>query len=117
MTPDATGNWSFTQPSFLADGTYAVYAIAFNTSQGLQSGPSNTNTFTVDTTPPAAPVVVAPANGAVTTNNQPTYSGTAEPGSTVTVIVDGSAVGTTLANAVGNWSFTPTRRWPMACTR
>ncbi len=108
VTPDASGNWTFTQPTGLADGSHAVYAIAINTSQSLQSGPSNTNTFTVDTVPPAAPVVIAPANGSTTNDNTPTYSGTAEANSTVTVIVDGAVVGTTTANASGAWSFTPT---------
>ncbi|MFL5345808.1 MAG: adventurous gliding motility protein AgmC [Hyalangium sp.] len=105
VTPDAAGNWSFTQPTALADGTHSVYAIAINSP--LQSGPSNTNTFKVDTVPPAAPVVLAPANGSTTSNNKPTYSGTAEAGSTVTVYVDGVVVGTTTANASGAWSFTP----------
>ncbi len=70
-----------------------MYAVAVNTAQGAAERPSNTNTFTVDLTPPPAPVVVTPANGSVTSDNTPTYSGTAEPGSTVTVIVDGTRWG------------------------
>ena len=35
-----------------------MYAVAVNTGLGLQSPPSPTNTFFVDITPPAAPVVV-----------------------------------------------------------
>ena len=104
VTPDAEGNWSFPQPTNLSEGLHSVYAVAINIAQGLQSAPSNTNTFRVDTTPPAAPVVITPANGSIT-NNLPTYSGTAEPGSTVTVIVDGTVVGTTTADGAGNWSL------------
>ncbi|WP_044195337.1 adventurous gliding motility protein AgmC, partial [Hyalangium minutum] len=104
VAPDSAGNWSFTQPTNLTTGSHSVYAVAVNTSQNLQSIPSNTNTFTVDLTPPAAPVVTAPANGA-TTNSTPTYTGTAEPNSTVTVIVDGNPVGTVVANGSGAWSL------------
>ncbi len=55
---------------------------------------------------PAAPVITAPANGTTLDDNTPTFSGTAPPGSTVTVKVDGSAVGTTTADASGSWSLT-----------
>ncbi|WP_224366229.1 adventurous gliding motility protein AgmC [Hyalangium versicolor] len=108
VTPDSTGNWTFTQPTSLAEGTHTVYAVAINTAQNLQSSPSSTNTFSVDSTPPPAPVVTAPANGSTTKDSTPDYTGTAEPNSTVTVIVDGVVVGTTTANASGNWTFTPT---------
>ncbi|WP_224243423.1 adventurous gliding motility protein AgmC [Hyalangium gracile] len=108
VTPDASGNWSFTQPTGLSEGSHTVYAVAVNTAQNLLSIPSNTNTFTVDLTPPPAPVVITPANGSITSDTTPTYTGTAEAGSTVTVFVDGNPVGTTTANASGNWSFTPT---------
>ena len=107
VTPDAAGNWSFTPATALAPGVHNVYAVSVNTGLGQESLPSSTNTFTVDLTPPAAPVVLVPANGAVTSDNTPTYSGTAEPNITVTVIVDGAAVGTTTTNAAGVWSFTP----------
>ena len=106
-TADASGEWSFTPTTALADGVHTVKATAAD-AVGNTSADSNTNSFTVDTAPPAAPVVVAPANGSTTGNNKPPYSGTAEAGSTVTVIVDGSVVGTTTADASGAWSFTPT---------
>jgi bacillolysin len=51
----------------------------------------------------AAPVVTAPANGSLLTTATPTYSGTAVAGSTVTVYVDGSSIGSTTATG-GNWS-------------
>ncbi|WP_211220230.1 beta strand repeat-containing protein, partial [Rudanella lutea] len=103
VTTDASGNWSITSSSPLPDGPHSVYASVFR--DGILSANSNTNTFTVDTTPPPAPVVTTPANGALLSNNTPTYTGTAEPASTVTVIVDGSTVGTATADASGNWSF------------
>jgi len=107
VTPSASGAFTFTPSSDLVSGVHTLTARGENSAQAISSVNSNTNTFTIDATAPAAPVVVTPANGSGTNDNTPTYSGTAEPGSTVTVIVDGIAVGTTTANASGNWSFTP----------
>jgi hypothetical protein len=104
-TADAAGNWSFTQPTALPEGPHMVKARAAD-ALGNVSADSNTNTFTVDTTPPAAPVVNMPANGSSITDTTPTYTGTAEAGSTVTVYVDGAVVGTTTADGAGSWSFT-----------
>ena len=70
----------------------------------------------VDTVAPDTPSVpvLAPgqdtgvsATDGVTNLNRPTLGGTAEAGSTVTVLVDGVAVGTTVAGSDGSWSFTP----------
>ncbi|WP_165822059.1 Ig-like domain-containing protein [Hymenobacter edaphi] len=104
-TATAAGNWSFTPTTPLAEGSHTVRATA-SINGSAQSASSNTNTFIVDTTPPAAPVVTAPANGSSTSSTTPTYSGTAEANSTVTVIVDGSSIGTTTATAGGSWSLT-----------
>jgi hypothetical protein len=105
VTPDASGNWTFTPTVALAEGSHTLSAVARNTVQAVESVKSNTNTFIVDTTPPAPPVVSTPANGSVTSNNKPTYTGTAEPLSTVNVFVDGVSVGTTVATAAGTWTL------------
>ncbi len=110
-TANASGAWSLTQPTALPEGSHSVKATATDT-VGNVSGFSNTNTFTVDTTPPPAPVALTPANGSHTNNAKPTYTGTAEANTTVTVYVDGTAVGTTTANASGSWSFTPITALP-----
>ena len=52
----------------------------------------------------ATPVVVSPPHVSLTNSNTPTYSGTAPAGSTVTVFVDGTSIGTTTAPG-GNWSL------------
>ena len=52
-------------------------------------------------------VVTAPANGSSTNDDTPSYSGTAEPGSSVTVRVDGSPVCVVTASAGGAWTCTP----------
>ncbi len=99
------GTFSCTPGSPLAPGTIVADATA--TDAGLNvSASSNTNTFTIDTTAPSAPVVVFPANGGGTSDTTPTITGTAEANSTVTVRVDGNVVCTALADGAGNWSCT-----------
>ncbi|MFE8598529.1 DUF1214 domain-containing protein [Archangium violaceum] len=63
--------------------------------------------FSVDSLAPGAPVVVTPAPGAVVNTSAPVVSGTAEPGSTVTLFLDGVSVGSTTTHDTGTWSFTP----------
>ncbi|MBJ6110911.1 T9SS type A sorting domain-containing protein, partial [Hymenobacter sp. BT523] len=103
-TASAGGSWTLVQPSGLTQGSHTVRAVA--AAAGTNSPSSATNNFTVDTVPPAAPVVLAPANGSTTNNATPIYSGTAPANSTVTVYVDLTSIGTTPADAAGNWTFT-----------
>ncbi|MNX36138.1 Autotransporter beta-domain protein [compost metagenome] len=86
----------------LLDGahTFGVKSVI----SGLESGVT-TYTWTVDTIVPAAPVVSPVAPGA---NRRPTFLGTAEIGSTVTVFVDGVPAGVTTSIDSGNWTFAMT---------
>jgi hypothetical protein len=77
----ANGTWT---PSTLADGTYYWRAQATDTASNV-SGWTATRSFTVDTAPPSAPTLGAPANAARVTsgtlhatflNPDPTDSGT-----------------------------------------
>ncbi|TGE22227.1 T9SS type A sorting domain-containing protein [Hymenobacter aquaticus] len=62
--------------------------------------------YTIDrTAPTAAAVLSSPLNGAIT-SGQPAYSGTAEALSRVTVLVDGTSVGTATTTAAGDWTLT-----------
>ena len=90
----------------LLDGVHTFEVQAVDAA-GNKDGTPATYTWTVDTLPPPAPVVLTPANGSVTSNPQPEVTGTAEPGSTVTVLIDGASVGNTTADGSGNWTFTP----------
>jgi hypothetical protein len=98
------GNWTLTPAVGLTEGPHALTAratdLAGNT--GADSAPV---TVTVDTTPPAAPEITSPADGAATNDATPDISGTAEADSTVEVIsdVDG-LLGTTTATG-GNWTL------------
>ncbi|WP_395279605.1 BapA/Bap/LapF family large adhesin [Enterobacter asburiae] len=113
----SSGLWSFTPPSPLTDGTYVLTATATDPA-GNPSGLSDSWTINVDGTAPGAPVIsqvvddVPGRTGSLdineTTNDAtPTLSGTAEPNATVTLRVDGVAIGTTVANGLGAWIFTP----------
>jgi hypothetical protein len=91
----------------LSDGSHTFQVRAVDAAGNADDTPAS-YTWIIDTTAPSAPVVVTPANGASTSNTQPTVSGTAEPFSTVTVFLDSTVAGTTNADAAGNWTFTPT---------
>lgn len=73
----------------------------------LVPGPGPPGCFTIDTLPPAAPSIIAPADGSVTSQLRPPFSGTAEPGATVSVRIDGAVAGTATADSNGSWTFTP----------
>ncbi|TGE12811.1 Ig-like domain-containing protein [Hymenobacter elongatus] len=89
-----------------SDGTLG---LNLNNSTGVSptvsNVPFNGPLYTIDKTVPAAPVVTEPANGSVTRSTQPILRGTAEANTTVTVVVDGTAVGTTPADLGGNWAI------------
>jgi hypothetical protein len=78
-------------PLYALAGAGAIGAIVYGSSGGSKR----------DTTPPAAPTV-NPANGT-------SFSGTAEPGSTVRLDLDGDGQAdlTTTADSNGRWSITP----------
>ena len=100
-TANDLGVWSLVVGSPLYEGSYTATAISVD-GAGNTSPPSEPRGFTVDTTAPGAPVITAP--GDFTTTFTPLISGTAEPGSTVAVKVDGTTVRTVTADASGNWS-------------
>ncbi|WBJ04894.1 Ig-like domain-containing protein [Pseudomonas aeruginosa] len=97
---DANGSWSFTPGSQLPDGT-VVNVVA----RDAAGNSSPATSITVDGVAPNAPVV-EPSNGSE-------LSGTAEPGSSVTLTDgNGNPIGQTTADANGNWSFTPSTPLP-----
>ncbi len=99
-TADANGNWSFTPSTPLPDGT--VVNVVARDAAGNSSPPAS---VTVDAVAPATPTV-DPSNGT-------TLSGTAEPGSTVTLTDgNGNPIGQVTADGSGNWTFTPSTPLP-----
>ncbi|WP_121305247.1 Ig-like domain-containing protein [Pseudomonas aeruginosa] len=96
VTADGSGNWTYTPSTPIANGT-VVNVVAQDAAGNSSPGAS----VTVDSQAPAAPVV-NPSNGT-------TLSGTAEPGSSVTLTDgNGNPIGQVTADGSGNWTFTPT---------
>jgi Ca2+-binding RTX toxin-like protein len=113
---DGAGNWSFDYTgTTLADGNYNLTAVATDSAGNVGSA-SSAFAITVDTIAPAAPLTAdmtaASDTGSsnsdnITSNTTPTFMGTAEANSTVTLAssVNGT-IGTATADGSGNWSIT-----------
>ena len=111
-TADGSGQWSYNLSGGVAEGTHNITATA--TIGGVSSGFSTGYQLVIDTSTPASPLNTALAissdtgsshSDGITSNNQPTLTGTAEANSLVTVYIDGEAVGTTTADESGAWSY------------
>ncbi len=110
-------NWTFQTPT-LADGIYNFVATATDAAGNVSVTTTPAYTVTVDTTPPAAPVITAVeddnpapatvvASGATSNDTALVLRGTAEVGSTVTIYNGTTKLGD--ATLVGNaWTFTAT---------
>ena len=99
-TANPAGNFSFTPSTPLVAGDYT--ATARQTTAGGTSAPSNANDFTIL----GAPILEDPADGTVTNDTTPTFTGTARPGAAVDILIDGAPIGTTTANSGGDFTFT-----------
>ena len=110
-TAGPDGSWSHTLTTPLADGTHAITSRATDPA-GNSSGTSAALSLTVDATPPvlSTPAIAGGIDNTanVTPVNRPTLTGTADPNSTVTVVIDGVTVGTATAGSDGSWSFAVT---------
>ncbi len=105
VTADGTGNWTFTPTTPLTDGNYSLTAVATDTAGN--AGPASTAfDFTVDTAPPAVPLITQ-ASGT-------TIAGTADANSSIAIDTngDGTADATVMADGSGNWTYTPTTPLP-----
>ncbi|MFV0525773.1 MAG: Ig-like domain-containing protein, partial [Acidimicrobiales bacterium] len=97
VTPD--GLWTCNPTVPKPDATYSL-TLTQTDAAGNVSPPAG-GSLTIDTAPPAAPTL-DPVG--VTTDTTPTFSGTGEPGATVTVTVDGSVACTALVDGGGAWT-------------
>jgi hypothetical protein len=101
-TANGAGNWTCTSATVLTAGAHDVSATVKDAANN--TSPPATQALTIDTGVPSAPVITSPA---AVNDTTPTFGGTAEPGSTVTVRVDGVIVCTDVASASGAWSCQP----------
>jgi large repetitive protein len=113
-TATATGgNWSITS-SVLGEGAHTLTATAVDAAGNVSTASSSLGA-TIDTTAPAAPsapdLAASSDDGASSTDNAtsittPTFTGTAESGSLVTLYdTDGTTVLGTATATGGNWSI------------
>lgn len=116
VTADGSGNWSFTPSPVLGDGSHSVTFTVDNGSG--PSAPSEPFVVNVDTSAPnttsnltviddKSPGIGQLVSGATTNDNTPIISGTAEPGSTVTIYDGVTIIGTVKTGADGQWGFMP----------
>lgn len=87
----------------LSDGAHSLEARAKDRAGNVDLDPVSYG-WSIDTVPPPAPWVKSPEAYTTTSNPRPTFAGTSEPGSTVTVFVDGGELLTAQANEAGAWS-------------
>ncbi|MDC5611735.1 Ig-like domain-containing protein, partial [Acinetobacter baumannii] len=96
----AAGTWTVSVPGsgLVADADKTIDAkVTFTDAAGNSSSVNDTQTYTIDTTAPDAPVI-NPVNG-----TDP-ITGTAEPGSTVTVTYPDGSTTTVVAGPDGTWT-------------
>jgi MYXO-CTERM domain-containing protein len=94
---DENGDWTYTPDSDLADGPWEVRVEGIGES-------TDSVTFDVDTTRTGL-VIDSPAEGALLNEDTVTFNGTALPGATVTITIDGVEVGTVTADQNGAWEW------------
>ena len=112
VTTGAPSSGSFALVVTPGEGAHVYTAVAVDAA-GNVSPPSSAVTVTVDRTPPAIPLVLAPVGGTILDAadllaGQVVFSGTADAGALVTIEVDGVVAGTGYAAAGGAWSVAAT---------
>ncbi|WP_320730817.1 Ig-like domain-containing protein [Enterobacter sichuanensis] len=118
---DPDGNWTFTPEQDLADGDHSLTVVSTDPAGNEATSPSFD--ITVDATAPEKPVLGSAtddvgtirgdlSNGGTTDDANPTFNGSAEPGSRVDIYDNGEHIGSTIADDKGAWQFTPTTPLP-----
>ena len=110
-SPVTDGTWTCTPDTALTEGDHTFTPTAKDRAGNTASGAKTT--FTLDVTAPAKPTVSAPADGDALNTQTPTLTGTAEPGSTVTITTDdGTPACTATVTGSGEWTCTLTSPLP-----
>ncbi|WP_210499602.1 Ig-like domain-containing protein [Vibrio crassostreae] len=104
VVADANGNWSFTMPTDLSDGTYKVDVIVVDAAGNTSSDTIN---VTIDTDTNITGGLDVGSDSAaidnITNDNTPTFSGDCEPNSDVVLNINGKDYVATVTND-GKWS-------------
>jgi hypothetical protein len=100
------GTYSITPTTPLTDGSHNVQA-QFTDPAGNVSPLSPAITISIDTSVPVAPVVSSPAPNANLNDSTPTFTGTGEPGATITLLDGTTPICTAVVQPNGSWTCTP----------
>jgi large repetitive protein len=101
VTSDSNGVFSYQLSNALSDGNYTVDAHCVQSNVNL-----TTNNFTVDTTPPAAPIITFPSEYYTDNSSTVIVTGTTEANATITVFMDDDTFGEICyADENGDWSI------------
>lgn len=114
IVPVLGGTWAYT-PAPLANGNYVFSFVA--TDAAGNSSPATTYGLSVDTVPPAAPLIIgvfdnefpqtgAVANGGVTNDTTPRFRGSLDPDATLSVTINGGPA-TAIPVSAGAWVYFP----------
>lgn len=108
-TANSSGVWSttFQSADVPADTNTSVISASATDAAG-NTGIAGTRTVAIDTTPPAPPVIAGivgqySATAFTTDQNKVRVAGTGEAGSTVSLFVGGTQIGTAIVDAKGVW--------------
>lgn len=122
ISVDGDGNWEFDpvgEGTFTLDEGEHTYTATTTDAAGNESEVSADFDVTIDLTAPKAPAVDLSASSDsgisdtdnITNDITPTVQGVSEANAPIEILVDGSSVGNTTADASGDWSFTITTDW------
>ncbi|MBU4634015.1 hypothetical protein I8747_14530, partial [Pseudomonas chlororaphis subsp. aurantiaca] len=115
---DGSGKWTFTPTTPLSNGGHDLSVKAVDAAGNISVASDSFGFSIVAGGAPAMPAITAVKDdvgsiqgnlqkNAVTDDSKPTLEGTAEPGATVSIYSNGDLLGSVVANASGQWSFTP----------
>ncbi len=104
VTVDASGTFECVPPGDVSIGPHRFTAEAEDAASNVSARPTPLEFVVMDATFVPRPTTITQPVDGTTTGRRPLTAGTAEPGSTVIVTIDGAKVCEVLADASGNWS-------------
>lgn len=106
---DGSGRWEVLLPFALNDGVHAL-SVQSKDAAGNIGPESALRSFTVDTVAPTVPIITFPLTAHDFIDPTPLVAGVSEPGSQVTILVDGIVLGAGFADATGRYFVETTSR-------
>jgi large repetitive protein len=102
---DESGNWSYTVPGYLNNGSYQLEAWLINASFSILA--TNTITFMIDNGNWL--IVTSPQEAQIISFDPVNFSGQSSlPDATIKISLDGNQIATTTTDSNGNWGYTYT---------